>query len=213
MTIINVEVLDKNDSSKTVILKRYAIDKREEPTAVLFGCFSPFTGPKGHGRMLRFAFENGIKKFAIVMPTKDDTKDSDRNIFTQEQRLEIAKLGAKECGFDADIFNVQTTNPLGMFREISTKVSRPVLIVGPDRKSQFEKMFLTYGNHNAFITDPNEKNFGKGEMLAMTDRGENDTSGTDVRNTLKEKDKAKFISLTGYSNKMYKYLYNILYEV
>lgn len=211
--LINIEVPDRNDNSKTVILTRYAIDSNEEPTAVLFGCFSPFTGPLGHGRMLRFAFEHNIKKFAIAMPTKDDTKQSDRNIFTQLQRLEIAKLGAKECGFDAEVFNINTTNPLGMFREISTKVSRPVLIVGPDRKSQFEKMFLTYGNHNAFITDPNEKDFGKGEMLCLNSRGEHNTSGTAVRNALNEKDKAKFISLTGYSNKMYKYLYNILYEV
>ena len=211
--LINIDVPDRNDTTKTVTLSRYVIDRREYPTAVLFGCFSPFTGPLGHGRMLRFAFENNIKKFAIVMPTKDDTKDSDRNMFTQEQRLEIAKLGAKECGFDVDVFNVETTNPLGMFREIATKISRPVLIVGPDRKAQFEKMFLTYGNHNAFITDPNEKNFGRGEILAMIDRGENNTSGTDVRNSLKEKDEAKFISLTGYSNAMYKYLYKILYEV
>ena len=211
--LVNIEVPDKNDFTKTVILKRYAIDKREEPTAVLFGCFSPFTGPKGHGRMLRFAFENGIKKFALVMPTKDDTKDSDRNIFTQEQRLEIAKLGAKECGFDADVFNVQTTNPLGMFREIASKIARPVLIVGPDRKEQFEKLFLTFNKENECVTDPSEKDFGKGEMMGMTSRGNDNTSGTDVRCALKEKDKAKFISLTGYSDKIYKYLYNILYEV
>lgn len=204
--LINIEVPDRNDITKKITLSRYVIDKREEPTAVLFGCFSPFTGPLGHGRMLRFAFENRIKKFAIVMPTKDDTKDSDRNMFTQEQRLEIAKLGAKECGFDVEVFNVETTNPLGMFREISTKVSRPVLIVGPDRKAQFEKMFLTYGNHNAFITDPNEKNFGKGEMLCLNNRGELNLSGTIVRKILKDKNKVDFIKMTGYSESMYEFL-------
>ena len=206
MPIINAEVIDKNDSNKTIILKRYAIDSNEEPTAVLFGCLSPFTGPNGHGRLLKFAESFGIKKFAIVMPTKDDTKDSDRNMFTQEQRLEIAKLGAKECGFDVEVFNVETTNPLGMFREISTKVSRPVLIVGPDRKAQFEKIFLTYGNHNAFITDPNEKNFGKGEMLCLNNRGELNLSGTIVRKILKDKNKVDFIKITGYSESMYEFL-------
>lgn len=211
--LININVPDRNDSNKTVNLSRYVIDRREEPTAVLFGCFSPFTGPNGHGRLLKFAESFGIKKFAIVMPTKDDSKDNERNMFTQEQRLKIAKKGLKECGFDADVFNVETTNPLGMFREIASKIARPVLIVGPDRKAQFEKMFLSYGNHNNHVTDPNEKNFGKGEMLAMDERGETNTSGTEVRNALKDKDKSKFINLTGYSDKMYKYLYKILYEV
>lgn len=211
--LIDIKVPNKTDPNKTLLLSRYVIDRREEPTAVLFGCMCPFTGPLGHGRLLKFAESFGIKKFAIVMPTKDDSKDSDRNMFNQEQRLEIAKRGAKECGFVVEVFNVETTNPLGMFREIAGKITRPVLIVGPDRKAQFEKTFLTYGNHNKHITDPNEKDFGKGEMLAMTDRGENDTSGTDVRKALSDKDKAKFISLTGYSNKMYKYLYKILYDV
>jgi nicotinic acid mononucleotide adenylyltransferase len=208
--LINIEVPDKNDNTKTIVLVRYAIDRREDPTAVLFGCFSPFTGPRGHGRMLRFAFENNIKKFAIVMPTKDDSKDTDRNMFTQEQRLEIAKIGAKECGFDVDVFNVETTNPLGMFREIASKIARPVLIVGPDRKSQFEKMFLTFRKENKYIVDPSEKNFGKGEMLGMIDRGDVNTSATEVRNSLKENNKAQFINLTGYSSEMYKYLKSLV---
>jgi nicotinamide mononucleotide adenylyltransferase len=210
--LINIEVPDKNDNAKTIALVRYAIDRREEPTAVLFGCFSPFTGPNGHGRMLRFAFENNIKKFAVVMPTKDDSKDTDRNMFTQEQRLKIAKIGAKECGFDVDVFNVETTNPLGMFREIASKIARPVLIVGPDRKIQFEKMFLTFSKENKYITDPNEKNFGKGEMLGMIDRGDVNTSATDVRNSLKENNKAQFIRLTGYSSKIYKYLKSLIMQ-
>ena len=131
-------------------------------------------------------------------------------MFTQEQRLEIAKLGAKECGFDVEVFNVETTNPLGMFREIATKIARPVLIVGPDRKTQFEKMFLTYGNHNAFITDPNEKNFGKGEVLCVNNRGDNETSGSKVRMALQQKNEYEFLKLTGYNKLMYHFLIDII---
>ena len=210
MSIIDIEVTDKSDPSKTIKLKRYVVDPKQEPTAVLFGNFSPFTGKFGHGRMLEFAKTHGIKHFAIVSPTKDESKETDRNMFTLAQKLEICKHGAKDMGFDVGVFNVTATNPLGMFREVATKIDRPVFIVGPDRKAQFEKMFITFNKSNKAITDATDKDFGKGEMLAMTERGENNTSGTKVRQALKDQNEEEFIKLTGYSKAMYEYMISIL---
>lgn len=212
MSIIKIKVQDRSNPDKTIELSRYAVDPKEEPTAVLFGSFVPFTGPKGHGRMLEFAKKHGIKKFAIVSPTKDDTKETDRNMFNLKQKLDIAKHGAKDMGFNVDAFNVKATNPLGMFREIASKIDRPVIIVGPDRKAQFEKFFIPFDKRNKPITDQENKNFGKGEMLAMTDRGTSNTSGTKVRESLRNNDKETFIELTGYTEKMYNYLKKMLNE-
>lgn len=208
--LINIEVPDKNDATKMITLVRYVVDRREDPTAVLFGSFVPFTGPNGHGRMLEFALGHEIKKFAIVMPLKDNSKDTERNMFSLEQKLEIAKKGANDMGFDVDVFNVETTNPLGMFRAIASKIARPVLIVGPDRKSQFEKMFITFDKKNEYITDQTNKNFGRGEILCINNRGNEETSGTKVRNSLRHKNKDVFLKLTGYDESMYDFLINII---
>lgn len=210
MSIIDIQVQDRADPSKMVTLKRYAVNPKEEPTAVLFGKFSPFTGKLGHGRMLTFAKTHGIKTFAIVSPLRDETKETDSNMFNSAQRLEIAIAGAKDMKFNVQAFNINSTNPLGMFREVATKIDRPVFIVGPDRKAQFEKMFITFNKSNKAITDATDKDFGKGEMLAMTERGENNTSGTKVRQALKDQNEEEFIKLTGYSKVMYEYMISIL---
>ena len=64
--LVDLEVPDKKNPGKTITLKRYAVDSNVEPTAVLFGKWSPFTGPNGHGRIVDFAKKNGFKKVAVA---------------------------------------------------------------------------------------------------------------------------------------------------
>lgn len=208
MAIIDIKVQDRSDPTKTITLKRYGVEKDLEPTAVLFGKYSPFTGPKGHGRMVDFAKKNGFKKIAVVSPSRDKTKakdEYDANIFSPEDRLDIIKKASKDFGMKIEgIFSVKATNPLGMFREISAKIDRPVIIVGPDRESDFAKFFIPFAKDNETITDTKDKAFGKGEMMAIKSRGDGETSGTKVRKAIVDGDKEEFLKLTGYDQSMYK---------
>jgi len=214
--LVDLEVPDKKNPGKTITLKRYAVDSNVEPTAVLFGKWSPFTGPNGHGRIVDFAKKNGFKKVAIVSPerTKLDAKDKyDANIFNPKQRLDIVKRYAKEyvSGIEVtEIFSVPSTNPMGMFKIISQKIDRPVIFVGPDREKSFSKFYVPFDKDNKTITDTTDKDFGKGEMLVIKDRGSENTSGTDVRAAIVDNNLDDFIRMTGYKKSMFVYLRKLL---
>lgn len=214
--LMDIEFPDKKNPGKTITLKRYGIDPDVEPTAVLFGKWSPFTGEKGHGRIIDFAKKNGFKKVAIVSPerTKLDAKDKyDANIFSPKQRIDIVKKYAKEyvSGIEVtDIFTVPSTNPMGMFKIISQKIDRPVIFVGPDREKSFSKFYVPFDKKNVAITDTTDKDFGKGEMLVIKDRGSENTSGTDVRAAIVNNNLDDFIRMTGYKKSMFEYLRKML---
>lgn len=208
MALIDLKVPDRNNPRKTVTLKRYVIDDREEPTAIIFGKFSPWTGPKGHGLLVDFAKKQKFKNILIVSPLREKVErkgKSDANIFTPEQRGMIIEKATGE-----NFKNVKSSIPIRMFTELlNMGISRPVFIVGGDRGKDFRKIFVDYKKSNKGITDPKDKDFGKGEMLFIP-RTKSDTSATKVRKALVDGDVNEFLKLTGYKQDMWNFLRRIL---
>ena len=86
---------------KDVDVKTYWFDKTMKPLAVLYGCFAPFTGKEGHGRLLATAAKNGIKDFIVMMPNKDDSNAEGRTMFTNKQKVDIVE----NIDYDKDNIN------------------------------------------------------------------------------------------------------------
>lgn len=185
---------------------RYVINNKEEPTGVVFGKFSPFTGPIGHGKLLDFAKDN-FSKVIIVSPTRNK-KDKNVDIFTDQQKADIIK----KVNPDIEFHRIPSSIPIRMFTELVTMgYDRPVLIVGKDRDESFSKFFIKYDKDNPSIEDMDNKDFGKGEFLVVS-RDEGDTSATKVRQSLINNDKEEFLRLTGYDADMWTYMKNMLKE-
>jgi len=202
--MITVEVPDRNDPSKTVELNRYVIDKNEKPTAVIFGKFAPWTGKKGHGRLVDFAKQH-FDDVVIVSPTRKKV-DPKVDIFTDEQKKKII-----EEATGARFIRVDSSIPIRMFtRVVQAGVDRPVFIVGPDRIKDFQRYFVEYDPKNEGTTDPSDSDFGKGEYFFLESRGEEDTSGTKVRRALLDKNKEEFLRLTGYEESVYDMMIDML---
>jgi len=203
--MIKVGVPDRDDPSKIVELNRYVIDKKEKPTAVLFGKFIPFTGPRGHGRLVEFAKKH-FDEVVIVSPTRKKSFDPNVDIFTDDQKQEIIE---KATGLK--FIRVDSSIPIRMFtRVIQEGIERPVLIVGPDRIKEFSKYFIEYDPDNPSIEDPKHPDFGKGEYFFLDSRGNEETSGTKVRKTLLDGNKEEFLRLTGYDDDMWKLMRGML---
>lgn len=202
--MITVEVPDRNDPSKTVEINRYVIDKNEKPTAVVFGKFIPFTGPKGHGRLVDLARKH-FDDVVIVSPTRKKV-DPKVDIFTDEQKKKII-----EEATGARFIRVDSSIPIRMFtRVVQAGVDRPVFIVGPDRIKDFQRYFVEYDPKNEGTTDPSDPDFGKGEYFFLESRGEEDTSGTKVRKALLNNNKEEFLRMTGYDEKMWNMMRDML---
>jgi len=190
--MIKVKVPDRNDPSKNVEINRYVIDKNEEPTAVVFGKFIPFSGPNGHGRLVDLAKEK-FKNVVIVSPTRKGNEPL-VDIFTDDQKEEIIKKAT-----DLKFIRVDSSIPIRMFtRIVQAGIDRPVFIVGPDRINDFKRYFVEYNEDNEGTEDQNDKDFGKGEYYFLETRGKNQTSGTKVREALINNNKEEFLRLTGY---------------
>lgn len=203
--MIKVKVPDRNDPSKIVELNRYVIDKNEEPTAVVFGKFIPWTGPNGHGRLVELAKKN-FKNIVIVSPTREKSFDPKVDIFTDEQKQKIIE---KATGLK--FIRVDSSIPIRMFtRIIQEGIDRPVFIVGPDRINDFKRYFVEYNKDNKGTEDPKDKDFGKGEYFFAESRGKDQTSGTKVREALINNDKASFLKLTGYKEDMWNLMRQML---
>lgn len=197
--IIQMEILDRDDPSKKVKVHRYVIDPNEKPTAVIFGKFIPWTGPNGHGKLIKIAEEIfGKDNFIIVSPTRK-VHNPKVDIFTDEQKEQIIHNAVPNAIF----LRVDSNIPIRMFTEViqKSKIQRPVFIVGPDRIEDFKKFFIPYSPKNKGITDPNHKDFGKGEYYYIS--GEKETTGTKVRQALLQGNKEEFINLTGYNELMW----------
>lgn len=203
--MIKVKVPDRNDPSKTVEINRYVIDKNEEPTAVVFGKFIPWTGPNGHGRLVDLAKKN-FKNIVIVSPTREKSFDPKVDIFNDEQKSEIIQ---KATGLK--FIRVDSSIPIRMFtRVIQAGIDRPIFIVGPDRINDFKRYFVEYNKNNEGTEDPKDKDFGKGEYFFAESRGKDQTSGTKVREALINNDKASFLKLTGYKEEMWNLMRQML---
>ena len=70
---ITIKSTKKSNFGEPVEVSNYWFDKTNEPLAVIYGCFSPFTGKYGHARLLEEAKKYGINKFVIVSPNKKET--------------------------------------------------------------------------------------------------------------------------------------------
>jgi hypothetical protein len=196
-SMLKVQLPDRKDSSKMVDVYRYVIDENEEPTAVIFGKFSPWTGKKGHGRLLDAA-KKKFKNVVIASPTRKQ-KDPKVDIFTDEQKEQIIE---QDTGLP--FYRLESSIPIRMFTALVEKgIKRPLLIVGPDRIDEFKKFFIEYNSTNKGIKDTQDPNFGKGEYYFIEDRGKTETSGTKVRKALLDNNKNEFIKLTGYGEEMW----------
>jgi len=186
-------------------VKRYVIDEDVKPTAVVFGKFSPWTGPNGHGKLVDYAKEN-FDEVVIVSPTRK-AKDKKVDIFTDEQKEKIINKANPDIKFH----RIPSDIPIRMFTEVlGLGYERPVLIVGEDRGKSFSRFFIHYDENNKAITDQDNKElFGKGEYLVVP-RGDEDTSATKVREALEADDKETFIELTGYDEAMWKLMKSFL---
>lgn len=194
MKLINeAPIIKKPDGSEA-----YVIDPKEKPTGVIFGKFSPWTGPRGHGRLVKFAEEKfGHGNFVIVSPKRKGT-DPKVDIFTAEQKQEIIKKANPGVKF----FNLDVDSPYNMMMNlVKAGIKRPVWIVGPDRVEEFKKFFKEFGKNS--IKEAKEvPDAEKGEYTFIT--GERATSATLVRKALLANDKAEFMKLTGYNETMWK---------
>lgn len=209
--IKKIIVKDRNNPEKDVVLERYVLDKKEEPIAIIFGKFSPWTGgdlEHGHGRLIKLAKEKGIKKFYVVSPKRDDqvSEKNSPNIFSPEARKQIIEHSLKNIPGFQGVIQSDSNNVMGVIKHIINLVSRPVFVVGPDRERLSETNFVSFGSDS--VEDEKNKNFGKPEVLLLT--GERETSGTKVRNSLLLDDYKTFKSLTNHSEQMFRFMKNLM---
>ena len=165
-SLMSIEVPDRNDPSKMVTIQRYVIDSDEEPTAIIYGKFAPWTGPNGHGVLVDYAKGRGFKNIVVVSPERSG-KDDSVDIFTREQKTAIIEK-ATGCR----VITVNSGYPSAAFAELikNSDVSRPVFIIGTDRIKEFSKYFIPYSKTNVGVDDPKDPNFGKGEFESFDDR-------------------------------------------
>ena len=206
-TIISDRAKNKGQE---INVKSYYFEKGMKPLGVIYGCFSPFTGANGHGRLLEAAKQKGINDFLIVIPGKTVSYDDDRNMFNNKQKLEIAMKGATELGYNVvdGFVNSTQTDPYRLLRGIAEHYPdrRIVMVCGPDRAEDYSKYCVPYSKNYVASLDDGKNEASKFEYIVLEDRGASETSGTKVRQAIRDNDKKEFINLTGYSHKMWEWL-------
>lgn len=187
----------KNYGEKKILLNH--IGPGTELVGLLIGHFAPFTGPKGHGRMIEELRSKGCKKFIIGIPESSAEFDDDRAMYTTEQRMEICNAYLKEEGLEGKAVKMRRGNMAVTYRLLIWDAYntfgpniRPVYIVGPDRAELVEKNVAFDTDHST--TFP--------EKIVMTDRGEGDVSGTKVRELIRQNDVEGVAKMTGYSTEI-----------
>lgn len=207
VAIKTIKSTKKATLGQPVDIRDYWYDSTMEPLAVAYGCFSPFTGKYGHARLLEAAKKRGIKKFVILSPNKKQPLDDDRNMFTLQQKVEIAAAGAEDLGYNIqDAFIAQSNFILSAMLEVADRFpeNRIVLICGPDRADEYGKFMLPYNkNRKEQLPDDSSDKPGQFEIITVEDRGEKNVSGTKVRETIRNNDKQAFLDMTGYSVSMW----------
>jgi phosphopantetheine adenylyltransferase len=198
------KIKDRNDPNRTVEITRYVINPKSEPIGALMGKFAPWSGPNGHGKLVVVA-KQMFKDVIIVSPNRSG-KDKKVDIFNDEQKEQIINLAEPNIPF----FRVQPTTPIRMFTQIiDFGYDRPVLIIGKDREQDFNKYFIKYNKNNKPIEDMDHPDFGKGEFIVVS-REEEDTSSSKVRDALMNGNQSEFIKLTGFDNKMWEIMQNMI---
>lgn len=202
---IKIKSTKKSNYGEMIEVNNYWFDETNEPLAVIYGCFSPFTGKYGHARLLQNAKEHGINKFIIVSPPKKETIDNDRNMFTLEQKVKIAQAGCEDLGYNIlDARIGKWAFVLGNLNDVANEFpdNRIVLCCGPDRAEDYGKDLMPYDKERTEQL-PNDQVRGKYELLVMSDRGEKNVSGTAVREMIRSNNRDAFLDATGYSEDMW----------
>lgn len=187
----------KDFGEKKILLNH--IGPGTELVGILIGHFAPFTGPKGHGRMIEELRSKGCKKFIVGIPDSTAEFDDDRAMYTVEQRMEIVDDYLKQEGLEGKAVKMRRGDIAITYRLLIWDVYntfggnvRPVYIVGPDRAELVEK-------NPEFETDPNTT---FPEKIVLSDRGEGDVSGTKVRELIRKHDVEGIAEMTGYSKQI-----------
>lgn len=202
---IKIKSTRKSNYGEEVEVNNYWFDETNEPLAVIYGCFSPFTGKYGHARLLDAAEKVGIDKFIILSPNKKEKKDDDRNMFTLQQKVDIAEAGCEELGYDIIDARVgKWAFVLGNLNDVATEFpeNRIVLVCGPDRAEEYSKDMIAFDPKRKEEL-PDENNRGKYELLTVNNRGERNVSGTKVRQMIRDNDEETFLEMTGYTEKIW----------
>lgn len=213
--LVTIKSTRKENYGEPVEVNAYYWTPENEPLGVIIGHFAPFTGKYGHARMMYEAQKQGIEKFVVVMPPNKSGLDDNRNLFTDEQRVKIVKEGCKELGIDIlDCWIDEQKVPAAILGLIQRRFpnNRIVICCGPDREKSYARIALPFSDDNKPTLDPNDPNFRKQEMIVCADRGEQEVSGTKVRELLKDGDKATFKQMTGYSDAMWNMMRNFIRE-
>lgn len=201
------------DKGKAIKVHSYFFEPNMKPLGVIYGCFSPFTGKYGHGRLLEAGAKAGIHDFLIVIPNKDDTWDDERNMFDNQQKCDIAVAAAKDLGYNViDGFVKRQITGIDLtLRGLASKYPdrRIVLICGPDRAEEYGQYCIPFKKSNKESLDDNPGQKNPYEFIVLNDRGEREVSGTKVRAAIKENNKKEFLYLTGYSEDMWDYIHNM----
>lgn len=186
-------LVKQETNGKEILLNH--IGPGTEIVGILFGHFAPFTGPKGHGRMVEALREKGAHKFIIAIPDSTAAFDDDRAMYTVEQRLEICDAYLKSEDLEGKAVKLRRGEPKitvkgliwDAYNTFGPKI-RPVYVVGPDRADLFFK-------NKEFGTDETTT---FPEKMVLQDRGEGAVSGTKVRELIRNEDVDGVAQMTGY---------------
>jgi len=180
----------------------------DEPIGILYGHFAPFTGPNGHGRLIKALQNLGVSKFIVANPDTGEKLDEDRSMYNTLQRKVIIEKALEFMNITGRVVLVKTNRGVEkVFNYLAETASktygpaiRPVFVFGPDRESDFGKYFVKY---NENLEDP------RYEYIIDYERG---TSGTKVRELIKEGDVDAVVSETGYTPDFVKDLIDIWHK-
>lgn len=173
----------------------YTFNENEPIVGILFGHFAPFTGPNGHGRMIKALQKIGAKSFLIATPRNNKPFDDEREMFDADQRAEIINkyLESENITGEAITYKMQrggAKSQIGPLVKIAAEKFgmdiRPVFCFGPDREDLASEVCNKFGE----IKNPN-----RCEYIIDYERG---TSGTKVRELIKKGDIEGIMKETGY---------------
>lgn len=195
-------------AGQKITVNKYYYSSKDKPVAVIMGCFSPFTGIGGHGRQLITATKAGIEDFVLAIVPKKEKLDANRNMFTLEQKYEIAKKAITDLGYNLiDSFIAEKNFPASILKEVAERNPdrRIVLICGPDREEAYSKFCKPYDVNNEQEPGLEHDDY----EYILNDPGPDDIRGTAVRAAIRDNDKDMFLQMTGYKDNMWKYLRNL----